>query len=87
MPPPMWTKVNIDGSSHGNPGVAGCGGIFRNCRGFSRGSFDMPVGNNTNFVAEACAFIKAVELAKIKKWFPLQVETDSMAMYNKVRTW
>lgn len=35
MRPPMWTKVNNDGSSRGNPGVAGCGGIFRNYRGFS----------------------------------------------------
>lgn len=85
FPPPSWTKVNIDGCSRGNPGTAGCGGFFWNYRGFSKGSFTMPIGVDTTFVAEASAFIKAVHLALLKNWFPLWVETDSMTLCTKIK--
>ena len=32
-PPSGWTKLNMNGASLGNPGVAGCGGIMRDERG------------------------------------------------------
>lgn len=30
LPPPGWFKLNIDGASINNPGLAGVGGIIRN---------------------------------------------------------
>lgn len=36
-PPPGWIKCNTDGSALGAPGLATCGGVFRNSRGFVQG--------------------------------------------------
>lgn len=43
-PPPGWMKVNTDGCSRGQPGPSSCGGIFRNCRGFVHGCFELSLG-------------------------------------------
>ncbi|KAL5729274.1 hypothetical protein ACHQM5_002248 [Ranunculus cassubicifolius] len=87
IPPPRgWTKGNIDGSSHGNPGNSGCGGIFRTSRGFVRGSFAWNIGIETSTVAELCGFIKMIELASLKSWFLLWVKTDSQVLLAKVRS-
>jgi len=32
-PPIDWVKVNVDGCSKGNPGVAGAGGVIRDAMG------------------------------------------------------
>ena len=38
-PLPNWIKVNFDGAARGAPGMAGSGGVFRDCRGFVKGCF------------------------------------------------
>ncbi|KAG4958063.1 hypothetical protein JHK85_044443 [Glycine max] len=35
-PLPSWVKCNIDVASHGNPGQAAAGGIFKDCNEVSR---------------------------------------------------
>ena len=37
-------KVNTDGAAFGSPGLAGCAGVFRTCRGFVKGCFAIPLG-------------------------------------------
>ena len=52
FPPFGWIKVNIDGVARGAPGHSGCGGIFRTCRGFIKGSFTWYLGIKFAFEAE-----------------------------------
>ena len=77
FPPRNWIKVNIDGAAKGSPGHAGCGGIFRNCRGFSKGCFAKYLGIKFAFEAEILGFITAIEIAKKFNWSPLWIESDS----------
>ena len=77
LPPSGWIKVNIDGAARGSPGKAGCGGIFRTCRGFIKGCFSLFLGTRLAFEAEIMGFILAIEFAYKFKWKNLWVETDS----------
>ena len=86
LPPPGWLKVNIDGSAKGTPGHSGCGGIFRNSRGFVKGCFASYVGISFAFEAEIMGFILAVEIAHKFNWQNLWVETDSMLVCWLFRT-
>ena len=71
LPPNSWIKVNIDGSARGTPGHAGCGGIFRTCRGFIKGSFSYYLGINFAFESELMGFILAIEIAYNWNWYNL----------------
>ena len=51
-PPLGWVHLNTDGSTLGNPGRAGCGGIIRNDRGDWIGGFSRSTGVTTRFIAE-----------------------------------
>lgn len=66
-PPPRWHKVNIDGAARGKPGNATCGGAFRNCRGFLRGSFATPLGVQTSMYEEIIGLLVAVDLVIVIK--------------------
>ena len=78
QPPPItWLKCNIDGASKGNPGMSGCGGIFRNCQFEVVCSFVEPLGNSNSFIAELCAFMRAIAIAKHQNWHNIWIETDS----------
>lgn len=80
-PPTLpWIKVNTDGLSKGNPGLAACAGIFRNNRAEFIGGFSMPLGVRTSFYAEFMAFLVAIEIANSKGWFDLWLESDSMSV-------
>ncbi|XP_043714767.1 uncharacterized protein LOC122663131 [Telopea speciosissima] len=56
-PPPGWLKLNIDGSSLGNPGSSGLGGTFRNHNGTPIKCFATYLEVRTNFTAEVAAFM------------------------------
>jgi hypothetical protein len=52
-PPPLgWFKLNTDGSSLGNPGMAGGGGVIRNHFGDWVGGFSRAIGFTTSVQAE-----------------------------------
>lgn len=84
-PPPTWHKVNFDGAAQGQPGIAACGGIVRNYRGFVRGTFAAPLGIQTSMFAEIMGFLWAVKICRQKGWFPLWIESDSMVVVTKVQ--
>jgi ribonuclease HI len=77
--PPLlnWIKCNTDGVSNGNPGIASCGGIFRDHNANFVYAFAEPLGRETAFFAELCGALKAIELAFEKNWVNLWLETDS----------
>ncbi|PNX55951.1 ribonuclease H [Trifolium pratense] len=52
-----------DGAAKGNPGLAGCVGIFRNHVSDMLYCFAEPLGAATSFQAELCAVMSAVEIA------------------------
>lgn len=84
-PPLLWYKVNTDGVSLGQPGYAACGGIFRMWSGFSTGSYIMPLLVQIAIFAEIMGFILSVELAHVKGWFPLWLETNSTVLVDNVK--
>ena len=51
-PPVQWVKLNSDGSSMGNPGRAGGGGIIRNAEGKWIKGYARSIGNTTSIAAE-----------------------------------
>ncbi|CAJ2628350.1 unnamed protein product [Trifolium pratense] len=77
--PPLfnWVKCNIDGASKGNPGLAGCGGIFRNQNADLLYCFAEPLGIASSYQAELCAAMSAIEVAHRMKWHNIWIETDS----------
>uniref|UniRef100_A0A7N2KYF6 RNase H type-1 domain-containing protein n=1 Tax=Quercus lobata TaxID=97700 RepID=A0A7N2KYF6_QUELO len=52
LPDLNWFKLNIDGSSIGNPGKAGGGGIIRNQHGNRVRGFARSIGIASSVVAE-----------------------------------
>ncbi|GAU48962.1 hypothetical protein TSUD_406700 [Trifolium subterraneum] len=78
IPPlPLRTKCNIDGAAKGNPGLAGCGGVFRNHVADLLFCFAEPLGFTTSFQVELNAAISAIEIAYRFHWHNLWIETDS----------
>jgi ribonuclease HI len=77
--PPLfpWIKCNIDGAAKGNPGLAGCGGVFRNHRADMLCCYAEPLGIASSFLAELHAAISAIEIAFDMHWDNLWIESDS----------
>ena len=59
-----WYKINFDGASKGNPGIASCGIIIRNVNGDRMGGMAIPIGIQTNHVVEANANLYGLIYAK-----------------------
>ena len=63
FPSQGWIKYNMVGSALGLPERSGCGGIFKTCRGFTKGYFSWSLGIEFAFKAKIMAFILAIEKA------------------------
>ncbi|XP_019053610.1 PREDICTED: uncharacterized protein LOC109114826 [Nelumbo nucifera] len=64
---PLWSppglgciKMNFDGSSEGNPGPSGVGGVFRDENGKVIALFSGPIGNGDSLRAEICALMEGL---------------------------
>lgn len=53
VPPLKWIKINFDGATKGNPGPTGCGGVTRDSNGICISVVALPLGIQTNHIAEA----------------------------------
>ncbi|KAK2367484.1 serum response factor protein A [Trifolium repens] len=63
MPPSLnWIKCNTDGASSGNPGLASCGGVFRDHNADFLLAFAEPLGIASSYFAELSGVIKAIEI-------------------------
>ena len=77
-PPPLGTlKINTDGSSRGNPGQAGVGGIGRDSLGKVIFFFSEYKGIKTNNYMEALAILLALERGCALGWSKIICESDS----------
>ena len=61
-PPINWFKVNSDGSSLGNPGIVGGGGLIRNENGEWVRGYARAVGATTSVIAELWALRNGIRL-------------------------
>ena len=66
----------VDGAARGNPGPAAAGVVFQK-DGKNIKTLSIPIGNNTNNVAEYCALILALQEALMMGVTELHVFTDS----------
>lgn len=69
-------KLNTDGVSRGNPGVAAGGGIFRDLNGNIIYAFGNFYGEETNMMAEARAALDGLLLAWEFGIFSVWLEVD-----------
>jgi ribonuclease HI len=77
--PPLlnWVKCNTDGASNGNPGIASCGGVFRDSNADFLFAFAEPLGIASSYSTELCGAMKAIEIAYNKRWNNIWLETHS----------
>jgi ribonuclease HI len=83
-PPLGWAKLNTDGSSLGNPGLAGGGGVIRDSSGSWLGGFSRYLGHTTSVQAELRALKDGLILASDLVIPYLIVEMDSLVAVNLV---
>ncbi|XP_074559236.1 uncharacterized protein LOC141815220 [Curcuma longa] len=75
-------KLNSDGCSKGNPGLASYGFVIRDHNGQVLKARHGIIGVASNVIAELVAIRKGLELCVVQNYFPLWLESDSMtALY------
>ncbi|XP_027155749.1 uncharacterized protein LOC113756179 [Coffea eugenioides] len=82
MPPSGCVKLNIDGSSLGNPGPSGTGGVLRDSDGTILSDFSSFLGLMTNMEAEALALLEGMRISA--GFHCLHVEMDSQVLMRMV---
>lgn len=73
-----WLKLNVDGSSLGNPGPSGAGGLLRDQSGVWKIGFSLHLGCRTNMYAELYALRFGLQLTWDEGCRHLIVETYSL---------
>ena len=77
-----WTTLNIDGSTVGNPGKAGCGRLLHNSEGSWLKGFARGVGCTTSCVAELWALRDGLNLASSLGIESLIIQLNSLAIVH-----
>jgi len=72
-----WFKLNTNGSSLGNPGAAGGGGILRDALGNWVQAFSRNIGTTTSFMAEIWALRDGLLMCLNLGINALEVELDA----------
>lgn len=72
-----WIKLNTDGVSKGNPGIAGGGGIFRDSAGHYLKAFTFTCGTASAIKAELTAVLHGLQIATKSRLPKLIIEVDS----------
>ncbi|XP_042515339.1 uncharacterized protein LOC122089706 [Macadamia integrifolia] len=80
-----WAKLNVGGSSIGNLGRAGAGGIICDNNGVVVGSFKVFLEIQTNYFAEFKALIEGIQMAKDLEVSSLWIESDLASMVTAVQ--
>ncbi|KAL0340342.1 UNVERIFIED_CONTAM: putative ribonuclease H protein [Sesamum radiatum] len=83
-PSPSWFKLNTDGSSLGNPGLAAAAGIIRDSAGHL--AYQFALGTGTSVLAELTAVWRGMELALTHGLAPLVVEVDATTVISLLQS-
>lgn len=79
---PGKVKINTDGASHGNPGLAGAGGLIRDSNGVCLRAFSRKLGVATSTCAELWAIRDALQCALNAGYNDIVLESDSKVAIN-----
>ncbi|KAL0012166.1 hypothetical protein SO802_007274, partial [Lithocarpus litseifolius] len=79
-----WVKLNTDGSSLGNPGRAGGGGLIRDEEGNWIVGFACKIGSTTSFLAELWALRDGLNLCLSYNFDAVEVELDAKAIVDAI---
>ncbi|KAK2661126.1 hypothetical protein Ddye_007659 [Dipteronia dyeriana] len=85
-PPSGCLKVNTYGAAFGSPGLVGCAGVFRTCRGFVKCCFAIHLGVYFAFEAELADVVYAIDYAQTFGWHQLWLESDSTFVVDILRS-
>ncbi|KAL0391182.1 UNVERIFIED_CONTAM: putative ribonuclease H protein [Sesamum calycinum] len=85
-PSPSRFKLNIDGSSIGNPGLAGATGIIRDLTGHVHIAYQFALGTGTSVLAKLTAVWQGMELALTYGLAPLVVEVDATTVISLLKS-
>ena len=83
-PEASWLKLNTDGSSLGNPGLAGGGGLIRNEEGGWVAGFTRKIGITTSFLAKLWALRDGLKLCVNRSILAVEVELDAKSIVDVV---
>ncbi|XP_035545086.1 uncharacterized protein LOC109020946 [Juglans regia] len=75
-------KLNVDGSSVGNPGPSGVGGVIRNDKGEFVCGFAKFTGHNTNNAVEVLGLPYGLRNVRDLDIHDVEIEIDSMLVIN-----
>ena len=85
FPPPSWFKFNSDGSSLGNSGKAGGGGLIRNDKGDWLKGYARNVGYSTSVVVELWALRDGLRLCIALKLLAMIIELDAKLIVDPLQ--
>ncbi|KAL0349861.1 UNVERIFIED_CONTAM: hypothetical protein Sradi_4135300 [Sesamum radiatum] len=85
-PSPSWFKLNTDGSSLGNPSLAGATGIIRDSAGHVHLAYQFTLGTGTSVLAELTAVWRGMELALTHGLARLVVEVDATTVISLLQS-
>ncbi|CAA7012925.1 unnamed protein product [Microthlaspi erraticum] len=81
-----WMKLNTDGASRGNPGLAAAGGVLQNAYGEWCGGFALNIGSCTAPLAELWGVYYGLYIAWERGVRRLEVEIDSELVVGFLQT-
>lgn len=84
-PPSNWYKVNSDGSSLGNPGLAGGGGLIRDETGKWIRGYARAIGPTTSAAAELWVLRDGIRLCIALKLQAVVFELDAKAIVDLLK--
>ena len=79
-----WIKLNVDGCSKGNPGLAGAGGVIRDHIGTWIGGFARNIGVCSSMTAELWAIYSGLQLVWDKGFRKVVLESDSRVVVGLI---
>lgn len=85
-PVAQWIKLNTDGASHGNPGMATAGGVLRRHDGLWMGGFALNIGICTAPLAELWGVYYGLYIVLENKITCLELEVDSEMVVGFLKT-
>ncbi|KAL0303262.1 UNVERIFIED_CONTAM: putative ribonuclease H protein [Sesamum radiatum] len=83
-PDPGWVKLNTNGASKGNPGLAGAGGNVREYEGKVIFAFSEPIGLTNNMVAEMHVVLRGLGICLKKGFSKVWLELDALYIIHLI---
>ena len=80
-----WYKLNSYGSSLGNPGRAGGGGVIRNANGDWVSGYARAIGNITSVAAKLWALRDGIDLCLVVNLPAVETELDAKLMVDLLK--